>query len=388
MTAKALLRNDPSVTAARSRSGLEAIMPAWEDLAAHALEANPLYEPWMLLPALEALGDPADFRCLLVWSADGERLDGLFPFQRVRRFKGLPASALSSWHAPSWLLGTPLVRAQSAAACVQALLDWLDRLGKGSSMVQFRYLPCDGAFRGVLADVLRERQATVVTTESFTRGLLRKPAAGRSTLEAAMSGESRRKLRRKERRLGERGAVTHVALQDARDVDRWIDELLRLEGADGNRRQGAALGARETDRRFAAAALRAAFQRGRLQMVGVDVDGWPIARRCILTAGEGAYAFRGAYHPDFGYFSPGLIAEADSMRAFDALPGLQWMDSIADPVGKRINRLWKERRTVQSLAVASGAWGEMCVSLIPILGWANRRMTPTRRPAIAAEAAP
>src|SRR5438105_4944855 len=31
---------------------LEAIAPAWQDLAGRALEPNPFYEPWFLIPAL------------------------------------------------------------------------------------------------------------------------------------------------------------------------------------------------------------------------------------------------------------------------------------------------------------------------------------------------
>ncbi len=38
----------------RSREALAAIVPAWEGLAANAIEANPFYEPWFLLPALRA----------------------------------------------------------------------------------------------------------------------------------------------------------------------------------------------------------------------------------------------------------------------------------------------------------------------------------------------
>ena len=41
----------PTVIVLRDRAGMGAIVPAWEDLAANALEANPFYEPWIVLPA-------------------------------------------------------------------------------------------------------------------------------------------------------------------------------------------------------------------------------------------------------------------------------------------------------------------------------------------------
>ena len=71
----------PVVQLLRDRQSLAAIVRPWEDLAANALEANPFYEPWMLLPALWARGDD-DFECISVW--DDGKLIGLFPFERRR----------------------------------------------------------------------------------------------------------------------------------------------------------------------------------------------------------------------------------------------------------------------------------------------------------------
>ena len=42
-------------------------LPAWEELLRHAVEPNVFYEPWMLRPALETLGDSGDLlRVILV----------------------------------------------------------------------------------------------------------------------------------------------------------------------------------------------------------------------------------------------------------------------------------------------------------------------------------
>src|SRR5215210_6529152 len=110
----------PVIQVVRDRAALEAIVPAWEDLAAHCVEANPFYEHWILLPALRAQGEGANFCCVLVW--DGERLMGLFPFERRRNFKGLPSATLTSWRHSAYLLCTPLLRADCAADCLQAFL--------------------------------------------------------------------------------------------------------------------------------------------------------------------------------------------------------------------------------------------------------------------------
>src|SRR6185295_13613940 len=113
----------PTVIVIRDRASLQAIVPAWEELAANALEANPFYEPWALLPALAANGDGEALVCVLVWRQG--RLDGLFPFVREPRFKGLPLNALRSWRHSSHMLCTPLVRAGAQADCIRALIRWL-----------------------------------------------------------------------------------------------------------------------------------------------------------------------------------------------------------------------------------------------------------------------
>src|SRR5687767_8165859 len=72
------------ITVVRDRINLAALVPQWEDLAVHALEPNPLYEHWMLLPALECLAPGEGIRCVLVWidGREGQRtLGGLFPLQ-------------------------------------------------------------------------------------------------------------------------------------------------------------------------------------------------------------------------------------------------------------------------------------------------------------------
>jgi len=157
---------DIAVEVVRDRASLARIAVQWEDLAGHALESNPLYEPWMMLPALDA-PDGGELHCCLLWARDPERSDlpatlcGLFPFRRERGYRGFPASALRSWSHPSWAweLCTPLVRTDGAHRHVAALLDWLAR--DGAAVIEFRHLPRAGAFMDVLAEALRERELTL-----------------------------------------------------------------------------------------------------------------------------------------------------------------------------------------------------------------------------------
>ena len=359
------------IAVASDAAALETIASAWEDLAAHALEPNPFYEPWIMVPALAANGGSDAFVCVQVWR--GNRLDALFPFVREPRFKGLPISILRSWRHSSHMLCTPLVRAGTQAECLRALLAWLRKDGAGASAAELRYLPGDGAFSGALADATRQDGAFVYATEHFTRALLRKHADVEHYLASVLSSDTRKDMRRKERRLKERGELRRVALRPDEDPNRWIAEFLVLEASGWKGRQGGALACTPANRGFASGMLAEAHRRGKLQLVGIDCGDRPVSRCCNLLAGEGAYAYRSAYDEAYAEYSPGVMAEIESIRSFHAAPGVAWMDSITDPDNATLNKLWKHRRPIHSVLLGVGGWGEMWVAMLPMLRWAARR---------------
>jgi CelD/BcsL family acetyltransferase involved in cellulose biosynthesis len=353
----------PVVQVARGREALEAMLPAWEDLAAHACEANPFYEHWILLPALEAQGD-GNFHCVCVWL--GERLIGLLPFERRSSFKGLPAATLSSWRHSAYLLCTPLVRAGAEAECLNAFFGWL----RGeASIAEFRYVPQDGAFHAALADATRGAPCTVVPTAEFSRALLKKGADAESYLQQSMSGQLRRQLRRKEKRLAERAGYATTVIGPGADIGGEIERFLLLEVSGWKGKAGGAFASSEAHSRFGRAVLGEAHRRGRLHVVGIDCERRPVARRVTILAGEGSYAFKTAYDESFAAYSPGVLAELACLREFHELDGVRWMDSYTEPGNRTVNRMWKDRRTVKSIAVGVGVWGELWASTLPLLRW-------------------
>lgn len=365
---------NPVIQVVRDRAALEGIVPAWEELAAHAVEANPFYEHWILLPALRAQGEGAGFRCVLVW--DGDRLAGLFPFERKLKFRGLPATTLTSWRHSAYLLCTPLVRADCAVECLQALLAWLPKEG---AIAEFRYIPCDGRFHSALADATRMTPCSVVPTADFSRALLRKGADAESYMQSSMSGQLRRQLRRKERRLSGHSEFAYTAIGPGDDARADIERFLLLEVSGWKGQAGGAFASNEASLRFGREVLTEAHRRGRLHVVGIDCERRPVARRVTLLAGEGSYAFKTAYDETYASYSPGVLAELLCLREFHELDGVQWMDSYTDPDNPTVNRMWKDRRAMQSIAVGVGAWGELWVSMLPVLRWTARRYSALRR---------
>ena len=352
----------PTIQVVRERAALEAIVPAWDELAANACEINPFYESWILLPALRAQ-EGVGLHCVLVW--DAERLIGLFPFERKRRFKGLPVAVLTSWRHSAYLLCTPLVRADAAAECLQALLKWA--AGEGA-IVEFRYVPADGGFHAALGDAMRATPGTLMpTAQFFSRALLRKGANAEAYMEGSMSSGFRRQLRRKERRLAEQTGFATKAVGPGGGLGDEIERFMRLEAAGWKGRDGGAFAANEASLEFGRVVLSEAHRRGRLHMVGIDCGGRPVARRFSLLAGTGSYAFKTAYDEAYSAYSPGVLAELLNLREFHKLDGPQWQDSYTEPDNSTVNRMWKDRRAIRSLAVSVGAWGQFWLTTYSIL---------------------
>jgi CelD/BcsL family acetyltransferase involved in cellulose biosynthesis len=373
--------NKTSVVVVRDLAKLARFIPAWEELASVALEPNVFYEHWMLLPALLAFGAGEEILFVIVLihddDADGQtptKLGGIFPLQRKRHYKQLPAATFRLWRHLHCYLATPLIRADAAHECLVEFFRWLRTHEEGSRVVEFWGIHGGGRFHRALIDVCNELNLMSWASESHTRALLRKDHHVDARGEPEMSTELRRTLRRKERRLRERGPVEHLLLRPDDDVECWIEEFLRLEASGWKGVRGSALACTEAGRDFFTRVATSAFRRGRLLMSRLAFEGNAIACGCGFTAGEGSFAFKTAYDEAFARFSPGVMLEVDKLRQFHALPGVHWMDSCTAPDNFIIHRLWRDRITIQSLAIGSGSWSELVISAVPMLRWLSRRI--------------
>jgi len=349
---------------------LKALVPEWDELAAAAAEPNPFYESWALLPALEAF---ADGRTLCAAVFRGGRLEALFPLEREARWRGLPARALRSWRHRHLLLCAPLVRAGAEADAFSALLRWAARSGT-ASIVELHYLPGDGALRAGLAQALDRHARGWSVDSSFERALLTRAESAEAYIAAALDGDRRRELKRKERRLKEAASARYVRLGRDGDGAKWIEDFLRLEAGGWKGKAGGAFACRDVDRRFAQTLFLEAFRRGRLLATGLDVDGKPVARELCLAGGAGSFSFKIAYDEAFGRYAPGLLVELENIRAFHDTPGLQWMDSFTSAENTTIGGVWKGRRRIERIAAAVDGWGAFVRSLVPLARWAKQKM--------------
>jgi CelD/BcsL family acetyltransferase involved in cellulose biosynthesis len=353
-------------------------MAAWSDLAAAALEPNVFYEPWMMLPAIDSFASGRALRYVLVYADQADAaplLCGLFPIERVTSYQGMPFRHVRLWQHKHCFLGTPLVRATHARACLRAFLDWLENDPQGASAIKWGLIGADGAFFNALSEALHESGRRSFVPYRFERAVMRPRAGGAAFLGEALSRKGAKELQRLERRLAESGPIEYAELDDAGEADKWIADFLELEARGWKGRGASALGSTEAGRLFFVRAVRAAARRGRLMMLGLRLSGRWIALKCNFVSGEGAFAFKIAYDEEYARFSPGTLLELENIRRFHLRPELRWMDSCADPDHFMANRLWLDRRALLDLVTTTGrAAGDLMVSSLPLFHWVSRSL--------------
>ncbi|HZN86261.1 MAG TPA: GNAT family N-acetyltransferase [Burkholderiales bacterium] len=366
------------VTVLRSAREIEAQSADWEDLAAHAVEPNPFYEPWMLLPALEAAGaDPDKAPELVLVHAEGRtgrsRLVGLFPLERRPRYRGLPLGELRLWRHELCFLCTPLLRSGFEREALEAFLGWLAR-DSGASLLRLHYVPGEGLFHRALLRHFERHPQLMHFTERYTRALFRPRRSAEGYLRAAVRGRRLKEFRRLARRLADQGRLEYRQLGRSEHAADWIGAFLALEARGWKGRAGTALASTNANRAWFERIALEAGRRGRLLIHGLYLNGRALALSCKIRAGDGAYAFKIAYDEDYEQYSPGLLLELEQIVRMHGSPRIGWLDSCAVPEHFMANRLWLDRRALETVTVAAGGAGALLVMLLPLLRWARRRL--------------
>jgi CelD/BcsL family acetyltransferase involved in cellulose biosynthesis len=372
---------DLSVRVLHGAAELEALVPAWEDLAAAALEPNVFYEPWLFLPALHAFGAGRDLCFVAI--EDGSRLCGFFPLERRRPGRFLPLRVLGLWRHVHCFLGTPLVRADCAGRCLDAFFTWLAGSRDGAALLELDEVAADGPFYEQVEAVLEQRRLPSFVRARWQRALLQVgPEDGETRIRATLSKRRRRVVAQRQRLLGQHGRLAFVPLGRGDDVAAWTDAFLAIEASGWKGRAGTALACREAEGRFFRAAIAEAFRRNRLLALALHLDGRPVAMRCSFLAGGGGFAFKTAFDEAWAECSPGVLIEVETLRRLHDGREALWMDSCTTSDNETFNSLWPERRTMATLVAATGrAPGGLVVSLLPALRALKRILFRRHAPA-------
>lgn len=330
---------------------------AWRDLARRACVPNPFNEPDFVEAAVRGF-QASRVGVLAVTDKQGWR--AAMPVLRVRRWRRVPGPLLVTWRHSYCYLTTPLVERDNPEAVLAALLvrgaaepgvlglmlDWIDAAGPiGTALT---------------AGVLRDRWS--LRFETFARASLeRRPE--NNYMAQALSAKHLKELRRLRHRLEAETGVLEV--RDRAGESSAVNAFLDLERSGWKGRAGTAMSSKPSHGRFFAESCERYATLNRLQLLTLESDRETVAMKVNLVAGDGIFCFKIAYDERYAAFSPGIHLEVANVDVFHDRSGATWMDSCAAANNAMINRLWPDRRALQSVlictpgfrgALGSGLW--------------------------------
>ena len=323
-------------------------LDAWERLADRAAEPNPFFRRDYVQAASAAHGvEPL----LLVGESGGEWACCL-PVHPVPRWRRLAVPCLAPWMPDITFLSTPLVDRDRIEEAVTALAAFVSAERDCAALVLDPVDP-EGIVGAALGDALLLAGHEPVAYADWERAALhRRPEP--TYVEEAMSSKRRKELRRLRRALG-RDVGAEVELVDrSHDPAAW-DDFLRLESAGWKGEAGTALASKAERAAFFRAMCRAGAEAGHLQILSLVCGGHTVAMQCNLIDGDTLFGFKVAYDAEFSRFSPGALLEIDAIGFFHESVSAERADSCAAEDSDLVNRIWPDRRRMQTLIVPTAS---------------------------------
>ena len=290
-----------SVRALTDIGALEQFDSAWDAL----VEAMPRPSPYLLSAWVTAwLAEPAFLARphVLIAERAGE-LVGFAPFALQRRghadvalFAGAHESAL----------GDIVLAPGESPEIARLLLDALPP--SGADVLDVFGLPAES----VLARAAGSRLRAIQRVESPVTEM---PDGWDDAYKRHTSGNRRNQDRRRERQLGELGALKISLATDSETVRADLPgafalHRLRWQG----RPDGSTFGV-PAGQRFQRIALPQLADEGRFAMLTMRLDGRPIAFHSWFIVGSSIYLHRNAFEADLSRYGPGLVALRHSLAA-------------------------------------------------------------------------
>jgi CelD/BcsL family acetyltransferase involved in cellulose biosynthesis len=135
-------------------------------------------------------------------------------------------------------------------------------------------------------------------------------------VEQALDGKFRQNLRRRRRRMAERGEVKYALVdpKDGKAVDDALADLFEIEASGWKGREGTAIALRPELVGFYAQIARDAARRGALALGTLALAGKVVAAHLSIVHGKRHYLIKIGYDESLHEYSPGQQMVADAIR--------------------------------------------------------------------------
>lgn len=324
---------------------------AWDHLAAHALIDNPFYARQYLLAGLETIDRKSGVKALLLHDRSG-RLVGLFPF-RTPFGPVLARSAANLYQFD----GTPLIDRDNAEAAVNGFLRAM-RDGTLPGIAILSHVHLDSTLVALIDALAPAHGMTRLATNAYPRALLtHKHGSFDRHIEAVLSKNRLKDIRRTLRRLQEMGALRLEQVTEPDAVRARVEDFLILENSGWKGQGGTSFAAVSADADFARLAFGGTTGReGLTQVDTLLLDGKPIASNISIRAGATAFTPKIAYDEVLRKLSPGLARDYLIIEAFYAQKDMLGVDSAATNGNSVLLGLWDSQRQIGTLVLGPDDW--------------------------------
>jgi CelD/BcsL family acetyltransferase involved in cellulose biosynthesis len=339
------------ILALSKTSELRAHIAEWEALAREASEDNPFYEHWMLLPAIECLGEASGVEVLFVYQET--KLVALFPLQKVNKIRGVPLPHYRLWFHRHCYLSSPLIRRGQESEALQALFDWLK--SKRRAALAWNWAGADGPIFTAF-EALSQRHGWVVYRSGYERAVLRDRAGGEGYITATISGRHRRDFTRLEKRLAETDEVSYRLADGQMETQAWLEKFFELEASGWKGREGTAMKCDPGDREFMARIVESARALGKARLSLLSAGDTALAAKCEFVTNKSCFSFKVGFDEKYAKSRPGILLEFWLLRQMGQLD-CKLFDSCSQP-GSMFERIWVDRRKIATLLVATRVFPE------------------------------
>lgn len=334
------------------------LIDAWKILASKASDANPFYESWALVPALEYL-DHNQIRLLCVWEDEQKsELVGLFPVERFRRFRAIPLSHIRLWKHDYCYLCSPLVDELKVESVLVELLNFLRENTQLPRVATLNWLPSSSRVGAVLMSHTDLRVRTSKNSFVERAGINLTEQTYDEYLKS-LNKRKRKEWARQWRRLSELGSIEVDVLTGESTIESFesaLEEFLQLEHGGWKAQQGTSLLGSQHGAEYFRAMMSAGHTTSQTVLLRVTLDNRAVGMvAAVLSADKkNIYTMKIATDPDLGKFSLGSQVIIRLTQWLFEHQSLQYADSCAAEDHPMINWLWPDRLQLGSFCAPNG----------------------------------
>ncbi|MGV3489774.1 MAG: GNAT family N-acetyltransferase [Devosia sp.] len=327
----------------------------WDRLAEEALIENPFYAAQQVLAGLDTIDADLDMQALAIRDDSGD-LVGLFPYSRRNR-SGYPLPMAFGATNDFQYSSTPLIH-RDRAEDVVAL--WLDDMARGAGRLPWvlRHVRTDGPLADLIHTGARARNFAIETILTYRRAVLtRLPGGFEAHLDAVLSRNRLKDVRRTMRRLNELGALEFEHADSPDAVNARIEDFLTLEHSGWKGAEGTSILSSNADAEFFRRAYRIAPDTPTFTSIdSLLLDGRPIAMKLSIRSGQTAFTPKTAYDETYRKLGPGMALEYLMLEAFYASDTPHTVDAAATAAAHSSLDFFNETQEHGILVLGANHW--------------------------------